>query len=230
MPRSKEKKTYSFFQNAAFLWRLHWAFDRMLLLLMALKTPLTVGAALLGILLPKLVLDHVTRHSDLHVMLLQIAGCALGLLLFKAADAKNDNAMEIHANQFFCLYGFTQIAKKKMDLDYEAYSAPSGKTKAEKASMAVSGNTYSSMVAFYPGLRDVLSNLFGFASFAAIVFTLNPLVILLLLASYAMDGLIALYVEKRQNKLREQEADLRRRTRYIAKRTSLTAFAKEIRI
>jgi ABC-type multidrug transport system fused ATPase/permease subunit len=231
MPLKKDKpKRYRFFGNLIFIWRTHWRFDKFFLALPIMQVPLTVGASLLGLLLPMLVLDGLTQRGNLTVMLIQIAACTLLLTVFKVCDEKTAAALNERASKFFCLFGFAQINAKKMDMDYELYSSPTGKVAAQKAMRAVSNNIHSSIVSMFIKLKDVVMNLLGFTSFAAILSTLNPWIILFLLLSYIFDGVVALLVERWRHKMRDVEAALWRKSRYLSQRTSLAMYAKDIRI
>ena len=230
MAVNSKAKRYHFLGNLVFMWRTHWGFDKFFLALPVLQVPLTVGAALLGLVLPMLVLDGLTQRDDLTVMLVQIAVCAALLTLFKAGDTKVNFTLRERAWKFYCLFGFVQINTKKMDVDYELYSSPKGKVAAQKAMMAVSNNIDYAIVAFFLKLKDVTMNLLGFASFAAILATLNPWIILFLLLSYGADGVVALLLERWRHKMRDTEAALWRKSRYLSQRTSLAMFAKDIRI
>ncbi|MCL2299204.1 MAG: ABC transporter ATP-binding protein/permease [Firmicutes bacterium] len=227
--RSQEKH-YSFFGNLVFMWRTHWHFDKFFLALPAMQVPLNVGASLQGLLLPMLVLDGLTRRDNLAVMLAQIAACTVLLTVFKACDEKVASVLSERAWKFYCLFGFTQVTAKKMDMDYQLYSSPKGKVAAQKAMRAVSNNIHSSIVSLFIKLKDVVMNLLGFASFAAILSTLNPWIILFLLLSYIFDGVVALLVERWRHKMRDVEAAIWRKSRYLSQRTSLAMYAKDIRI
>lgn len=230
MKTDVKEKSYSIFSNAKFMWKEHWAFDKLFLFLPIMNIPLTVGVSLLGILLPKVVLDALTLETDIRILMVQVAICAAFLALFSILSAKVDNSIKIHANQFFSLYGSYRIAQKKTDMDYELFSSPKGKVASKKAQWAVQGNIRQGIVSFFINLTEILVNAFGLFSFLAILMTLNPWIILFLLVSYAIDGVIALLVENRMHKMRDEEADIERKTKYIAQRVSLTAYAKDIRI
>ena len=223
-------KRYGLIGNLIFMWRMHWRFDKFFLVLPAIQMPLHVGASLLGLLLPMLVLDGLTQRGNLTVMLAQIAGCTMLLTMCKACEEKTAAVLNERASKFFCLFGFTQVTAKKMDMDYELYSSPKGKVAAQKAMRAVSNNIHSSIVSLFIKLKDVVMNLLGFASFAAILSTLNPWIILFLLLSYIFDGIVALFIERWRHKMRNAEAALWRKSRYLSQRTSLAMYAKDIRI
>lgn len=223
-------KSYSFLSNIAFMWHEHWAFDKLFLFLPIMKIPLTVSVSLLGILLPKIVLDALTVGTDINQLIFQVAICAGALTLFSILSSKVENTITIHANQFFSLYGFYNIAEKKVNMDYEIFASPKGKISAKKAQRAIQGNIRQSMVSFFLGLTEVLTNAFGLFSFLAILITLNPWIILFLLLSYVIDGIVALLIEKWLHKVRDEEAELERKTQYISQRVTLTAYAKDIRI
>jgi ABC-type multidrug transport system fused ATPase/permease subunit len=227
----KNKKNLSFFSNASFMFKEHWGFDRLFLLLPIVKIPLSVGASLIGVIMPKIVLDALMRSGhQIGSMIFQIALCTIILAVFKTLSAKTEAVYKIRNNQFFVLHGFVSLFEKKMDMDYELFSSPKGKVAAKKAEMASQGNIYMGISSFFRSLTEALTNFFGFSAFTAILVSLNPMIILFLLLSYGVDGIIALLVEKANHKDREKWSEVYRKRSYISSRISLTAYAKDIRI
>ena len=231
----REKKTddtrrFHFFSNLVFMWKAHWRFDRVFLALPVLQIPFVLGASLVGIALPKVVLDGLAAHDDFTRLLTQVALLSAALMLCKVLEVRVRTAQDTRAWKFYALFGMEAVVAKKMSIDYEVYASPKGKIAAQKALRAVSSNIYSSAVSFFPQLKEVIVNLLGFAAFSAILSTLNPWIILFLLLSYLLDGLIALLVEKRRDKLRETESAQWRKSVYLTGRVALSAYAKDIRI
>jgi len=231
--REKKKddtRSFHFFSNLVFMWKAHWRFDRVFLALPVLQIPFVLGASLVGIALPKVVLDGLNAHDDFTRLLTQVALLSAALMLCKVLEVRVRTAMNVHAWKFYALFGMEAIVAKKMSIDYQVYSSPKGKVAAQKALRAVSNNIYSSAVSFFPQLKEVVVNLLGFAAFSAILSTLNPWIILFLLLSYLLDGLVALLLEKQRDKLRETESAHWRKSSYLTGRVALSAYAKDIRI
>jgi len=224
------KRGPRFFSNLAYMWRANWGFDKACLALPMLQIPLDVGASLLGLLLPKLVLDGLARHDDLARLLLQIAICAALLVALKVISERVVALLQAHAWHFYCLWSAIEINRQRMRVDYEIFSSPQGKIASQKATQASCNNINWGTNSFFNKLKEVLLNLLGFASFATILSTLHPLIIVYLLLSYLIDGTVALFLERARHKLRDPEAALWRKTNYLAQRTSLAAYAKDIRL
>ena len=78
------KTKYGFGSNLVFMWKKHWQFDKIFLALLLCGALFHVLASLMSILLPKLVLDGLTRRENLPILLLEIAGASLLLTLLNA--------------------------------------------------------------------------------------------------------------------------------------------------
>lgn len=221
---------YNLANNLVYMWRMHWNFDKLFLGLILLQVIFHFGGSLLTVVLPKVVLDGISEHGNLQALVLKISAFA-GLLAFlKAGDKKVQVSLDEHAWKFFYFAGYENINTKRMEMDYSLYTSPKGKTAAQKALMSVSGYTFSSVVAFFLYWKDLAVNLLGFTSYSAILMTLNPWIILFLLASYIINSTVALAIERTKHQLRDEEANIARKKRYFAQQTSLVQYAKDIRI
>lgn len=223
-------KRSNFAKNFIFMWKEHWNFDKLFLFLPILKIPLTIGTSLMGLILPKIVLDTLTIGHNLNTMLLQISITTVVFCVFSMLSEKVNIEISIHANCFFSLHGFYELASKKLNIDYETFSSPQGKVASKKAQLASQGNIRQGIVSFFLSLVELTVSIFGLFSFIAILTTLNPWIIVFLLLSYGIDGLMALAIEKQKNNMVEQEAVIERKVQYIAHRVTLSEYAKDIRI
>lgn len=226
----KEENNLSFLSNFIFMFKTHWRFDKIFLFLPIIKIPFSLSADLLSLVMPKIVLDAVSNSIILDEMLVRIIVCSILLISTKVIATKTDNIYKIHNNKFFVLYGFSTLFEKKMDMDYETFSSPKGKIAAKNAEMASQGNIYAGISSFFRSITELLTNLFGFLTYSTILISLNPVIIILLLLSYSVDGIIALTMEKFNYKDRNKWSEVYRKRSYISSRISLSAYAKDIRM
>lgn len=227
---SKKEKEYSYFTNLRFIWREHWKFEKSFLFFPIIKIPVMLVSALLGLFLPKIVLDSLTENDDIRGMIFKIVLGSVLLAFFSTLVTRLDALQEIKCFKFFIVHCHTAVLKKHMEVEYEYFCSPEGKIDATKARQASSGDITIGVQSFYYTLTGFIVNLFGFSAFIVVLSTLNPWIILFLILSYCLDGIIALFAEKGRRKDSEPWAEVYRKNEYIAKKVSLTEFAKDIRI
>lgn len=223
-------KKYGFFSNLKFMWEMHWRFDRFFLLLLFIQVVLYISASILTLVLPKVVIDGLDQWSKSEHYLIAIITLVSLLATLKAGSKKTQVSLDERSWKFFFFVGYDSINIKRMSMDYGIYSSPNGKNAAQKALMSVSGYIFSSIVAFFMYLKDLLINLLGFFAYTAILSTLNPWIIVFLILTYLLNSGIAVLIEKIRHTLREKEAEIWRKRRYFSLQTSLVQYAKDIRI
>lgn len=222
-------KKYKFIDNLKYMLKIHWNFNKKFLILLLIIPLLSICISILEILFPKVVLDGLSNDTYSN-LLLKILIISFAIIYIKVAHTGFNNKIEKYSWEFFFLYGQEKVNRKKMTVNYQFYSSADGKNIAEKAFYAVCGNPDGSMVSFFPKLKDLIFNCLGIFTFSAILCTLNPLVIVFLLLSYIFDAIIAVFVEKRRNEHRCEEIAIWRKINYLSQNTTLSTYAKDIRI
>lgn len=204
--------------------------DKVYVVILFLLPLISLLVSVVEVFLPKVVLDGISQNKSIPVLISEIAMLVVFIAIFKFLQVKFKNVIEIKSWEFYFLYGQRQVEKKKMTVNYNVLASPYGKQISEKAFYSVCGNPESSFVSLLSHLKDSVVNLITIICFGIILSTLNPLIIIFLLLSYIIDGIVALILEKHKKILRENDAEIWRKKRYISQYTTLADFAKDIRI
>lgn len=223
-------KKYKFIDNLKYMLKMHWNFDKAYVFLPIAKILTKLLLSIITMYIPMIILDALTENKPISWITIRIVIASIGTIFLSIINTTSESQIMIGANKFFVLNNFYELAKKKMTMDYELYSSPQGKLAAKKAQSAVQGNINVGITSFYIHFTEIIMNLLGFITYAAIIASLNPLIILLLLLTYALDGLIALSIEKFAHKTKDKREEIERKSLYLTYRTCNNGFAKDIRI
>ncbi len=228
--RNEKNDSYSLWSNVRYITRSYWGLRKRLLLLPLLNIPSNAVVGVLGILLPKLILDALQQGGSYAPMLAAILGLSLVLTaaqVIKIVLESQGHLQSMYANSF---YFRRRVDEKAMDMDYENFSSPRGKILFDKAYQAIRGGFGRTLSGFVPAFANLLSNALGFVSFCVIIARLNPWIILLLALSYCVDGVLMLRVERWIQKTKNERSGIFRKLRYVAYSTRSSDIAKDIRI
>ncbi len=224
------EKKYSFVQNLLYIIKKHWNFDKKYVFLPIIRVPVNIFSSLIILFIPKVILDAVTTTKDVYDMLFYVSILSILLMILNLFNTLLSSGISIGANKFFLLHNFWELAKKKMNINYELFSSYYGKIASKKALSAIEGNIEVGITSFYLRLIELITNIGGFASFVLIISTLNPMIVLYLILSYIIDGILAMYVERFIHKTKNEREKIERKSNYLTYRTSTSFFAKDIRI
>ncbi|MBQ7612335.1 MAG: ABC transporter ATP-binding protein [Spirochaetaceae bacterium] len=223
-------KRSTLINNIFFMLKEHLAFDKVFVVLLAIHPGITVLASLTSLYLSKVVLNSLSVNKELFVLLLEVLVFSVGLILFSVADKMIDIKLDEKSWKFFFYYGYKKLNTKRMNLDYELYTSHEGKTLSQKALTAVGNYAFSSIVALLVNSKNVVTNLLGLIAFSGILITLHPLVVVLLVSAYIIDGMIIIFIEWLKAKFHTDEAEINIKKRCVSKKLTLLEYAKDIRI
>lgn len=228
--RNEKNRSFSLWDNLRYCTKTYWTVRKSVLMLIVCGIPVNTIIRLLGILLPKLVLDALSQANGYYPLLWQISGCTI--LLIAAQIGNNlSQSKSMLGSMYINTFHFRRcVDDKAMDMDYEAFSSPKGKILFDKARQSIRGGFGHMLSGFLPAFTDLFGNLLGFLSFCAIIAVLNPWIILLLTLSYCIDGVLMLRIEKWIQKTKNERSGIFRKLRYIAYSTRGSDVAKDIRI
>ncbi len=222
------KPKYSLWQNLAFLWRNIWLWDKTLLMNSALKVPVTVALPLLGIYLSSHVVKLVTEGRAPEQIVLRIALFSVAIFAVTAITNVLDGSIRAHSLMHRFQY-LRLTAIKSMDTDYENIESPAGRQRFTKAYQTMDGNN-GAAEASVGSCVAVAANLFGLVTYASIITTLNPLIILFIILIAAANY----YLAKRYNLWEFQSRDnwvsIDRKLSYLLAKSLDFSQAKDIRL
>lgn len=226
----KERISHGFFSNLKFMVHEQWNFERKAFLIPGIRIFSDLAAALMGIWFPKVVLDAIEVSAPAPEFLIKISLLTIALMLLKYVSYYTEQEILKKSARIWNLHFYIKKDWKILDMDYSVFASPEGKIKIEKAHMALSRNVNFNMVSFYHNFVELIKNILGLVSFSAVITILNPVVILFLVISYGIDGLVSLYVQKWEHKIKDKRAKIDRSLDYINESANDSHIAKDIRI
>jgi len=176
----------------------------------------------------KFVVEAVEKSASIAVLsayILIISGCLLLLNLLN-----NDLNAKIQFRQYFIRFKYiTMVNDKMMDADYENIENPDGQTKQQKAYNNVYSDTGSSQAVMNIGVNFV-SNIIGLISYSALLFTLNPIIFVLLFATTIANYYFLKLHSRWDYKNRDNWVPIDRKLYYINSKSGDFEQAKDIRL
>ncbi|RKN86065.1 ABC transporter ATP-binding protein [Paenibacillus ginsengarvi] len=230
MEVSKQSAAYGFFSNLIFMIREQWNFDKKGVFVPFVRIPSDIAVSLLGIWIPKVVLDAIANSVPASEFVMQLSVLTMAMMVLMYVSYYTEQSIYRNSVRIWNLHFYIRKSWKIVDMDYPQFASPAGKTKIERSHQALNRNVNVNMVSIYPHFVELLKNAFGFLSFCALLIWLNPLIILLLLLSYAVNVLVVLHIEKWQHQTKDERAQIDRKLDYVVSRTSDSSIAKDIRI
>ncbi|WMJ86428.1 ABC transporter ATP-binding protein [Anaerocolumna sp. MB42-C2] len=230
MDTKNKEITHGFLNNLKFMLREQWGFKKKAFIVPVIHIFSAIAVSLLGIWLPKVVLDSIADSIQPSEFVLIISLLTIALMLLRYISYSTNQILFIDLAEIWNKHFYLNKERKILDMDYSNYISPEGKIKIEKAHSALAKNTSSNMVSFYPNLVELLKSILGLFSFCSVLLLLNPYVVILLFISYGIDGIIALKVQKYEHAQKDNRARIDRELDYIIECSDDNNIAKDIRI
>ncbi len=216
-------------QNSWFMIKLAWTSgEKKVLVLSALSAALAVASNLVHLYVSPAILSAVERRAPVAELALTIAGFAFGLMFVSAASAY------VNANT---LYGRISVRREIINLlnrKAATTSYPNLEDDRFRKLMAKSGECVcqndAATEAIWTTLTDLLTDFLGFLLYAGLLTAVQPLLILVILATAATGWFIGNYVNSYGYRHRDEEAETEKHMKYLLGCASDLKAAKEIRI
>lgn len=226
IPKSKPK--YSTLENTIYLIKNIWKWNKLLFLLCILQIPSTVIIPLLGIYLPKVLIDSVSNNASAFQLLVNIGIpilgiIALNILLNAASSATYYKAI------FYRMKYLQLLTDKVLDTDFENIDGPAGQEKIMKAGMAINSNS-SATEAIIKISVELFSNIIGFILYAGIISAIHPLIVVFIIVSSIINYFTGKYVSNYEHKNKDNLAPVERKLEYIRKKAGDFKSAKDMRL
>lgn len=224
----KKKPMYSVFDNMKFIFSNIWRWDKKVLIFSFLQIPVIVLLPMLGIYMSKYVVELVTENSSaerlvLNILLITAAMFALNLLnTFTSASIDSRS----YKNRFRYL---EMLMMKSLDLDYDISENPDTETKLSKAFNSVGGDNGGTQQIITYAI-NIVSNLIGIISYAAIIFGLSPIIIVLLSITTVTNYYVYRLMNKWEYRNRDHWSKIDRKINYIINRAGEFSRAKDMRL
>lgn len=226
----KEHTTHGILSNLRFMFKEQWTFEKRPVFVWLLRILSDLVVSLLGIYFPKVVLDSIGKSISGSEFLLRIAGLSVVLMISQYISFFSEQSVIIGAIRILNMRFYIGKDWKSLDMDYGIAMSKEGKMKIEKAHSSINRNVYVNMASFYINLVEFLKNVLGLISFSTVILLLNPIVILLLLVTYLLDGIVSIRTQKWEIRVKEERAIVNRRLGYVLDDISNSLMAKDIKI
>lgn len=224
----KTKPKYTLLQNLIYYFKVLRQYKSKVIYMVLAGIPISILATALSMYTPKIILDRLEFSSVFTEIAFVIAGVFAAKLLIGLVKNGLDAQKEMYTlniSQYF----YTSYVEKKLSIDYEYLEDPNVQIMASKASSASSNNH--TLIATFPStLSGFAVNIICFFLFGGILSTLNPLIILILIATtfvnYAPQKWLRNYSHRTKDK-REAES---RKLSYFQELSRDFSTAKDIRL
>ena len=230
--RKKEKAPkpkYNMLQNAWFMIKLAWtAKEKKVIILSLLVACLAVTSNLVNLYLSPTILAVVERQAPVSELVLTIVLFVVGMMLLAAASAYvNTNTIFGRITvrtELIALINTKASTTSYPNIDDEKFS------KLRSKASEVCGNNAAATEAIWGTLSSLTQNILGFAIYVAILSSVQPLLLLVILATTTVGYFINRYVSGYRYRHREEESDKINKLWYMQGRAKDWSAAKDIRI
>lgn len=203
----KEYTTHGILSNLGFMFKEQWTFEKRPVFVWLFRILSDLVVSLLGIYFPKVVLDSIGKSISSSEFLFRIAGLSVVLMISQYISFFSEQSVIIGAIRILNMRFYIGKDWKTLDMDYGIAMSKEGKMKIEKAHSSINRNVYVNMASYYINLVEFLKSILGLILFSTVIVLLNPIVILVLLVTYLIDGIVSIrtqngkFVQKKREPL-----------------------------
>lgn len=226
--KKKEKPLYNLWQNTAWMMGNAWKTRKSVLFLCVAVAAGAVALSLTELFVTPAVLQKVETAAPFPELLGAVIGFALLLMLVSALNAY------LGQNTLFGRIEVRLSIIKMMTRKYDVTSYPNTEDPAvlkkyEKAQNATNNN-YAATEAIWNTLADLLKNIAGFVIYLALLSSLDPVLLVVVLATAVIGFFVSQRINQWGYRHREEEAGYQKKALYIANKAPQRALGKDIRV
>lgn len=222
------KPKYSTFENTIYLIRNIWRWDKVLFLFCLIQIPATVIIPLLGIYIPKIVIDSAVHHLCISQFLINVGIPVLGMISLNVLQNVSSSMTGLRGISYRIKY-VGLITKKTLDTDFQNIDSPAGQKRFSKADMAVDSNSAATERIIKISV-ELFSNVIGFMIYACIISSIHPAIVAFLILSSVINYFIGRYVSNFEHENKDNLAPIERKLTYVTYKTAEFSSAKDIRL
>ena len=223
-----EKPKYNLWQNSWYMVKLAWRYSKSVLAICIILAAATAGETVVQLLIAPGILQKLELRASLPQLLGAIAIFTGALILFAAAKEYFD-LNKLFGRVTVRIKLIEAIAEKMAQTSYENLLDTAFLQRKERASSACDDNQ-SPAESIWLTWTNILANLLGFAVYLALLSSLSPLLILVVIATTAAGYFVSRKINQFGYLHREEEAAYTAEMRYVKRTVTSRAFAKDIRI
>jgi ABC-type multidrug transport system, ATPase and permease components len=214
--------------NILFWLKIYWKWEPGVVLLAALELILGALVPLVGIYLPKLVLDMLAGHVTAAVLIRTLG--LWGLLAAALYGVSGGLRGKYYVQNSVRSYLMPELFLKSLRVSYEIPESEWGKKAYQEALGVASGGDWSASTRTFDGTLAILQNILCFALYSTVLGVLNPWVVLVLMALSMLNILVIEKGLRFEDSMREREARHGRHWNYILSAMGNITAAKDVRI
>ena len=223
------KPKYNMAQNSAYMIKLAWTSgEKKVIVLSLLSALLAVALNLINLYVSPTILSVVERKASVTELILTIVVFVVALMLVSAASSY------VNTNT---LYGristrceiIAQLQRKAATTSYPNLFDDKFKKLKMKAQEAI-GSNRAATEAIWTTLTELTTNILGFVFYVILMSSVQPLLLIVILATTVISYLVGNYVNEWVYRHREEEAEMANQIYYLDRRVSDFSAAKDIRI
>lgn len=214
--------------NILFWLKIYWKWEPGVVLLAALELILGALVPLVGIYLPKLILDMLAGHVTAAVLIRTLG--LWGLLAAALYGVSGGLRGKYYVQNSVRSYLMPELFLKSLRVSYEIPESEWGKKAYQEALGVASGGDWSASTRTFDGTLAILQNILCFALYSTVLGVLNPWVVLVLMALSMLNILVIEKGLRFEDSMREREARHGRHWNYILSAMGNMTAAKDVRI
>lgn len=220
----QDKPKYNIYQNIIFSLANIWKTDKFYYLAFIPQIPLSVFLPLAGVYFPKLLIELIEQKAGDKEMLFTIGGYCTVLMIAGIVNLFCEARVSSTTYTFFIGYQ-NQVVEKYMTMDYENTENPSISDMHHR--VYGGGMAAENIVKELNGLFIMLLGIFTYGGIIGVV---NPLILLLLIVSSAINYITLTYVRNYTDKNMDKWTHLDRKNGYLYDMSGKYDYAKDIKL
>lgn len=224
----RQKPAYSLEQNIAYMLSLAWRQCRSVILFALTMIAVAILLSLTQLFIVPIILGFVEADvsvAELTTIILLFTGA---LVLLSAAQSYFSSCSQFGRIEVRLIIG-SMIQNKALTMSYPDIENQNVRKKMDKASMLVTSNS-AATEAIWTTLTSLLKNAAEFIVFLSLLATLNPLMVIVVLATTIVSFLMSNYLNGWGYRHRDEEAEYSRRMNYLSEKSRDYTLAKDVRI
>ena len=220
----KRKPKYGFLSCVGYMLSFIWHADKKLAVFAVALIPITIIMSALGLFVPPQLIEIIGSNSDFSYVALVIFGLMSVIGIFTLISSLlrtfNDYSKSVMANKMDYI-----MEEKKWNLDYFYWLDPDCQKKMNRAWNAWGG------LDFFNNFSDIAVSVANFFLYSAVISTLHPVIILVLIVRCVINFLVGLWANKRNYEIQDEVQLANKRVNYLAYNVSNDlSYGKDIRL
>lgn len=220
----KRKPKYGFFSCIGYMLKFIWKADKKLAVFAVALIPITLIMSVLGLFVPPKIVEIISVGTDFSEIALVIFGM-LTVIGFFTVVISLLRTFEGYSKQLLQQRMRYMLIEKEWNLDYWYWLDPDCQKKMNRAWSAWGG------LDFFNDFSGIAINILNFILFGAVISTLNPIVLLVLIIGSVINFLMGLWSNKKNFEISDEVNLANKKVNYLAYNVSqYLSYGKDIRL